>query len=72
MPSAFRSRLGATGSGKRFSVFGGDGVEELKEARGVARRSISPHALGGLLGALGGHFASFFRLHFSYRFFYVF
>ena len=37
MPIAFRSRLGATGSGKRFSVFGGHGYEELKGAGGMSR-----------------------------------
>ena len=30
------------------------------------------HALGGVLGALGAHFASFFRFRFLYRFFIVF
>ena len=31
--------------------------------------SISPHALGGVLGALGDHFAPFFRIRFQHRFF---
>ena len=37
---------------------------------GVCRAcATSTHALGGVLGALGAHFASFFRLRFLYRFF---
>ena len=64
MPSAFRSRLGATGSGKRFSVFRGDGVQEAKGAGGMSRMAISIHALGGFLGALGAPFASLFSTSF--------
>ena len=30
---------------------------------------ISLHALGGVLGALGDHFAPFFRIRFQHRFF---
>ena len=44
-------------------------VEETKEAGGMSRMSTSMHALGGVLGALGVHFASFFRFRFLHRFF---
>ena len=54
MPSAFRFRLGATG---------------LKRAGGMSRMASSTHALGGVLGALGAHFASFFPFRFLHRFF---
>ena len=51
-------------SGKRFSVFGGGGAEELKEAGGELRLSYFNASLGGSLDALGAHFASFFRFRF--------
>ena len=51
-------------SGKRFSVFGGGGVEEVKEAGGELRLSYFNACLGGVLDALGAHFASFFRFRF--------
>ena len=39
-------------------------VEELKEAGGMSHLLDFNISLGGVLGALGGHFASFFRLRF--------
>ena len=53
-------------SGKRFSVFRGDGDEELREAGGMSRMLDFIASLGGFLGALGAHFASFFRLRFQH------
>ena len=58
-------------SGKRFSVFRGDGEEELRGAGGMSRMFDfnSVLALGEVLDALGAHFASFFRIRFQHRFF---
>ena len=48
-------------------------LKKSSEGQGVCRVwSTSLHALGGVLGSLGAHFASFFRFRFLYRFFIVF
>ena len=66
MPSAFQSRLGATGSGKRFSVSFGHGVEKSQRGRGyVAHRWFYRTLLGGL-----GRSWRTFCLIFSLSFFY--
>ena len=66
MFSAFRSRLGATGSGKRFSVSFGHGVEKSQRGRGyVAGRWFQRTLLGGL-----GRSWRTFCLIFSLSFFY--
>ena len=44
-------------------------VEELREAGGMSRMVDFNFFLGGFLGALGVHFASFFRFRFLHRFF---
>ena len=52
-----------------MSVFFGDGEQSLKRRGGMARMVDFNFFLGGVLGALGAHFASFFRLRFLHRFF---
>ena len=44
-------------------------LKSLKRAGGVSHIRILVRALGGVLGALGAHFASFFRIRFLHRFF---
>ena len=70
MPSAFRSRLGATGSGKRFSVFRGDACRRSQRGRGyVAYGRLHCTLLGGswaLLALILPHFFAFvFYIDFS-------
>ena len=67
--SALSGPFATTGSGKRFSIFGGDGVQSLKRAGGMSYSRILVPPLEGFLGALGAHFAAFFRFHFLHRFF---
>ena len=51
-------------SGKRFSVFRGDGAQELKGAGGMSRMGDFSARSWRVLGALGAPFASFFRVRF--------
>ena len=51
-------------SGKRFSVFGGHGEQELKGAGGMSRMKDFKVSLGGGLDALGADLTSFFLFRF--------